>query len=159
MIVRVSPPLFVTIHWPMPPESAALIQTYITRFRPLLTTGSSNRFLFPNTKNGPRGAHDLSVETIERVEGLLGVEFNLHLLRHIAVLRHLTHHPGDYETVRLLLGHKSVATTIQFYAGLEAEAAARHYDALLSADRKKLRVTALAAFGGAGRARFGRGGN
>ena len=149
----------VTIHWPMPPESAALIQTYITRFRPLLTTGSANRFLFPNTKNGPRGAHDLSVETIERVEGLLGVEFNLHLLRHIAVLRHLTHHPGDYETVRLLLGHKSVATTIQFYAGLEAEAAARHYDALLSADRKKLRVTALAAFGGAGPVRFGRGGN
>lgn len=147
------------IRWPMPSESNDLIQTYINLHRPLLTSGSANRFLFPNSVVGPRGAHDLSVETIERVEGLLGVEFNLHLLRHIAVLRHLTHHPGDYETVRLLLGHKSVVTTIQFYAGLEAEAAARHYDALLSADRKKLRVTAVAAFGVVSRPRFGRGGS
>jgi integrase len=145
------------IHWPMPAESGDLIQTYLNRFRPLLTPGSANRFLFPDTENGQRGAHDMSVQTIARVEGLIGAEFNLHLLRHIAVLRYLNHHPGNYETVRLLLGHKSVASTIQFYAGLEAEAAARHYDALLSADRKALRLTALAEFGLASRTRFGRG--
>ena len=146
------------IHWPVPPESAALIQTYIQRFRPLLTTDSTNRFLFPNTTNGPRAGHDLAVETVERVRRLVGADFNLHLLRHIAVLRYLTHHPGEYATVRLLLGHASLATTVQFYAGLEAEAAARHYDTLVNNDRKASRTMALAALRGAGPGRPGRGG-
>jgi len=35
--------------------------------------------------------------------------------------------PGDYETVRRLLGHKSVDTTMTFYAEFEALAARRLY--------------------------------
>ena len=30
-----------------------------------------------------------------------------------------------------MLGHRSIETTIRFYAGLEGIAAARHYDAML----------------------------
>jgi hypothetical protein len=39
----------------------------------------------------------------------------------------LDRNPGQYEVVRLLLGHKSVQTTIAFYAGAETASAARHY--------------------------------
>jgi hypothetical protein len=31
----------------------------------------------------------------------------------------LKHHPGDYETVRRILGHRSIQTTNKFYCGLE----------------------------------------
>jgi hypothetical protein len=36
-------------------------------------------------------------------------------------------HPGCYEDVRRLLGHKSLQTTINFYAGLEGAAAVKRY--------------------------------
>ena len=42
---------------------------------------------------------------------------------HAAAAIYLKHHPGDYETVRRLLGHKNIQPTIQFYCGLETIAA------------------------------------
>jgi hypothetical protein len=33
--------------------------------------------------------------------------------------------------VRHLLGHRSIATTIKFYAGMETSAALRHYDVVI----------------------------
>ena len=41
-------------------------------------------------------------------------------------------HPGAYEDVRRLLGHKSIQTTINFYAGLEATAAINRYNNVLA---------------------------
>ena len=42
----------------------------------------------------------------------LGLKINAHLFRHISALLYLCQHSGDYGTVRRVLGHKSVATTI-----------------------------------------------
>jgi hypothetical protein len=39
----------------------------------------------------------------------------------------LDRNPGQYEVVRLLLGHKDITTTVAFYAGAESASAARHY--------------------------------
>ena len=44
-------------------------------------------------------------------------------------------HPGAYEDVRRLLGHKSMQTTINFYAGLEATAAINRYNDVLAGFR------------------------
>ena len=41
---------------------------------------------------------------------------------------YLREHPHGIEVVRALLGHRSIATTLSHYAGLEGAAAARHYD-------------------------------
>ena len=49
--------------------------------------------------------------------------------RHIAALIYLRLNPGGYEVMRRVLGHKKMDTTSNFYAGLEATAAARHFDA------------------------------
>jgi hypothetical protein len=43
----------------------------------------------------------------------------------------LKHHPGDYETVRRLLGHKNIQTTIKFYCGLETIAATEQFGKLI----------------------------
>jgi len=43
------------------------------------------------------------------------------------LFRSLDRHPGQYEVVRQLLGHKDIKTTIAFYAGAESASAARYY--------------------------------
>ena len=61
---------------------------------------------------------------------------NAHLFRHLAAFLYLKVHQGEYETVRLLLGHKSIQTTIGFYCGLEQPAAFERYDQVLDAYRR-----------------------
>jgi hypothetical protein len=48
----------------------------------------------------------------------------------------LAAHPGEYETVRLFLGHKSLNTTVRAYCGLEQADALRRLDALIDTHRK-----------------------
>ena len=52
---------------------------------------------------------------------------NPHLYRHIAAYFYLEAHPYDYETVRRLLGHRSIETTMMFYADLDRVMASRRY--------------------------------
>lgn len=51
-------------------------------------------------------------------------------IRHACGLIYLSAHPGGHEVVRRLLGHRSSATTLTFYAGMET-AALRRYDAVI----------------------------
>ncbi len=55
------------------------------------------------------------------------MKVNPHLYRHISAFFYLQAHPGDYETVRRLLGHRSVDTTMNFYAEFDGLAARRLY--------------------------------
>ena len=68
-------------------------------------------------------------ETIRRETGL---RMHTHLFRHLAGFLILREHPGEFETVRLLLGHRSSETTTRFYSGMEQAAAFRRYDEILS---------------------------
>ena len=61
----------------------------------------------------------------------LGVRLTPHQFRHLIGFIYLREHPHGIEVVRALLGHRSIATTLSHYAGLEGAAAARHYDATL----------------------------
>ena len=54
-----------------------------------------------------------------------------HRFRHAVAKIFLDRNPGQYEVVRQLLGHKNIKTTIEFYAGAEGAAAARHYSATI----------------------------
>jgi hypothetical protein len=42
----------------------------------------------------------------------------------------------NHETVHILLGHKSLTTTIRFYCGLEQVDAFRRFDALIDRHRQ-----------------------
>ena len=76
----------------------------------------------------------------------IGVAFNLHLMRHFAVVTFLDANPGQYEIVRRVLGHRSVKTTVNFYAGLEANAAARLFSDALADSRTASKTEAEAQF-------------
>jgi integrase len=66
-----------------------------------------------------------------------GIDLNAHAFRHLAALLFLREHPGEYETTRLLLGHKHLSTTTQYYCGFEQADALRRYDALIDRYHKK----------------------
>jgi integrase len=53
---------------------------------------------------------------------------NAHLFRHLAGMLFLERQPGEYETVRRLLGHKKLETTMGYYARFDSKAAAKRYD-------------------------------
>jgi integrase len=57
----------------------------------------------------------------------------VHQFRHAAAALILQNHPGNYEMVRRILGHKNVQTTINFYIGLETAEAARMFGEIVSA--------------------------
>ena len=70
---------------------------------------------------------------IRQVTGrLVGVKITPHQFRHIAAKRFLKDHPGEYETVRQLLGHKSLATTMRHYAGDEMAVSAERFDEMIT---------------------------
>ncbi len=60
-----------------------------------------------------------------------GLVVNPHLFRSLGSKLYLDRHPGGYEVVRRMLGHKSMSTTITAYTGLESVSAAKHFDSTL----------------------------
>lgn len=128
------------IEWPLPPETARLLDEWLQVWRPLLGRDAASPFLFPGRAAGtPISQNGLGNALSKLIHAELGVPIHPHLLRHFAAWRHLNRHPGEYEIVRRALSHKSVETTIGTYCGLETEAAARHFDRGLEQDRREAR--------------------
>lgn len=73
--------------------------------------------------SGPTEANQI----VDRVEELTGVRITVHQFRHAAGALILKHHPGNYELVRRILGHKSIETTRKFYIELETTQASEIY--------------------------------
>ena len=60
-----------------------------------------------------------------------GIEFTSHQFRHLCAKIILDSEPGNFETVRQLLGQTSLKTTTRFYAGIDSRRAARHHQNLI----------------------------
>jgi integrase len=119
----------------LPLHVIALLDLYLARFRPVLLKCPS-RCLFPNQKGGPKDPGPFGTQIKKTIREHIGLVLNLHCFRHLCAFLFLKQHPGEYETVRLLLGHKDLATTVQYYCGLEQADAFRRYDALLDQFRQ-----------------------
>jgi integrase len=130
-----------TLEYPLPPESVDLIERYIREFRPRLTS-SANTALFPGRRGGPKNESVFGKQISKTVLDHTGLEVHPHLFRHIAAKLHLDCNPGDYETVRRVLAHRSIDTTIGFYIGAEVTAAVRHFDQTILKLRRDSKVKA-----------------
>jgi integrase len=102
--------------------------------------GSNADWLFPATNGNPKSAHLFGIQISERIKKATGLSITLHQFRHAAAAIYLRHNPGDYETVRRLLGHRSAKTTTSFYCSLETITAGRMFGAIV---RKHLRTDPL----------------
>jgi site-specific recombinase XerD len=112
----------------LPQSAVRLMDSYIRGYRPLLLDGPSVA-LFPGKTGISKTLQAMRLQIMKAVERHCGLHANPHLFRHIAAKLYLDANPGAYGVVRLLLGHKSIETTIKFYCGTETAAAYRHFDA------------------------------
>lgn len=96
-----------------------LIDEYVHEFRPTLVRGFNAAWLFPGAAGEPKTANMFSTQITERIQKATGLRMTVHQFRHACAAIYLKHRPGEYETVRRLLGHRNIQTTINFYCGLE----------------------------------------
>jgi len=109
-------------------QHSALLETYLCEFRQQVSD-DPGPFLFPKKSGGGHRTPDnLGSEISALVYRETGLEMNAHLFRHFAGMLFLNHNPGEFETVRRILGHKQLITTISFYARFSSKAAVARYD-------------------------------
>lgn len=109
----------------------ALIDEYIQNFRPQLLRGFNSDWLFPGISGSPKSDSMFSDQIRDRVEDATGLRLTVHQFRHAAAAIYLRHHPGAYEVVKRLLGHRNVQTTINFYCGLETTQASQEFGKII----------------------------
>jgi integrase len=108
-----------------------LIDEYVHEFRPALLRGTNASWLFPGEGGQPKNKLLFSKQITERIQKAVGLRITPHQFRHAAAAIYLKHHPGDYETVRRVLGHRDIQTTIRFYCGLETMQATEEFGKLI----------------------------
>jgi integrase len=112
---------------PIPAETSRRIETYLKLYHPLLAPAGSP-WLFPGRPaSAAKASAGLSRQVSEFLMVQLGAEMNVHLFRHLVGKFWLRDHPGDYGTVKEVLGHKDINTTMRAYTCFEGETAFRHY--------------------------------
>ena len=114
----------------LPPGSAALLKTYLDKWRPRLCEGPS-QWVFPNDRGEHRSVTGFGTHVRDVIFHHTGLTMNAHLFRHLAVKFHMDAHPYDVETPKLLLGHKSPRMTMEAYATTQAAAAHKRYESLI----------------------------
>lgn len=123
------------LEYPLPTRVTEMVKKYLARIWPLIA-GPECDVLFPGKDGGPRAKAGFGEMISTTCKRELGIRLTAHQFRHICGFLFLQRCPGDYEIVRVLLGHKSIQTTIQFYAGMETEAAIRRFDEAVHQTRR-----------------------
>jgi hypothetical protein len=123
------------LEFELPSDVVGLLELYLKKFQPLLVTDGSS-YLFPARQGGAKTPAQLAEQIKRAVKIGTGLTVNVHLFRHVCAYLFLKAHPGEYETVRLLLGHSSSAVTERTYCGLERDDAVRRYDNLIDGYRR-----------------------
>jgi integrase len=124
-----------------------LIDEYVREFRPVLLRGTNASWLFPGEGGQPKNKLLFSKQITVRIQKATGLRLTVHQFRHAAAAIWLKHHPGDYETVRRVLGHRDIQTTIRFYCGLETIQATREFGKLVR-EQVRMRLNADTSGGG-----------
>lgn len=115
---------------PLTTETVEFLDLYIEHIRPR-SVRSPNAFLFPGASNNPKGSALLSSQIGDFMHKHVGLRVSAHKFRHLIGYLFLKQNPGAHEVVRQLLGHKSIDTTIRYYASLEQDEAFELYDSFL----------------------------
>jgi hypothetical protein len=101
------------LKYPLEGHVTPLIDEYVHNFRP------NEDCLFPGVRPGAKDRVSFSGQITRRILKLTGLRITAHQFRHAAGAIILQKHPGNYELVRLILGHRDVQTTVRCYLGLK----------------------------------------
>ena len=119
------------LEFELPSRSSTLLKEYLLDHRPHLVDDEDNAWLFPGVRGEHKWARTLSAQLKDIIDKETGLTLTAHQFRHLAAKLLLDRSPGAYETVRRLLGHKSLRTTTNFYTGMETLAATKQYDQVI----------------------------
>ena len=127
----------VMLEFELNASTVALLDDYVCRVRPRLLRRPSE-YLFPGEGESHKGGPLLSEQIADMVVAEVGVRLTAHQFRHLIGYLYLKAYPGGHEVVRRLLGHKSIETTIRFYAGMEIAEAVRLNDRHIAKRRAEM---------------------
>jgi len=111
-------------------DTMALMTRFTERYRNRLSTRPSST-LFASQRGDVRASTRFSTDFEAFVRQETGLLMNPHLFRHFAVRLVLDENSGDIETARLILGHRSAATTEGAYADRTTAAAFLRLEAVI----------------------------
>jgi integrase len=114
----------------IPPTVVKMLIEYRDRFAPKIIGHRPTR-LFVNVDGSPKNQATVSGLVTTYLRKRAGIVLTPHQFRHLSAKVVLDAGPGEYETVRQFLGHKSIKTTVGAYSGLDSRRAARRHQHLV----------------------------
>lgn len=114
----------------IPPHIAKMLVEYRDRVAPKVIGHRPTR-LFVNVDGTPKNQATLARLVIFWLRRRAGIVLTPHQFRHLSAKVVLDVDPGGFETVKQLLGHKSLKTTVGAYAGIDSRRAARRHQHLV----------------------------
>ncbi|MCT4372832.1 site-specific integrase [Yangia mangrovi] len=130
---------------PLNDRTSRLLDQYLTALRPkvLHREDAQNPYLFPSPPHAGQqrlGGYyaTLPDRLVDEVHERVGVRINPHLWRHLLGWIWLKEDPDKLPAVQKLLGHKSIQTTIDYYADIDESVALKEWIGYL--DGKKTKV-------------------
>ena len=125
------------IDFELPAETVEILSWYVREYRPVLLREPSDA-LFPGKGGKAKSSGTLAIQLSRTVFRYTGLRFNTHLFRHAGGKIFLDARPGQYEVVRRVLGHRSMATTTSLYTGAETRSAGLHFASVIAERRRAL---------------------
>ena len=119
--------------------TSALLDHYVTMFRPVLLRKGACSALFVNMHGDPKTKESLAKQLKKLIKREVGVKWNPHIVRAHAGWMLLEEQPGRHRRVQQILGHSSMDTTTSYYLGMEREASFRAYDEVVERRRAGVR--------------------
>jgi integrase len=114
----------------IPSDVAKMLIEYRNRIAPKVIGRRPDR-LFVNVDGTPKTQWTVAWMIRTYLKRRAGIALSSHQFRHLGAKVVLDAEPGSFETVRQLLGHKSLTTTVGAYAGIDSRRAARHHQRLV----------------------------
>jgi integrase len=114
----------------LPRHVTRQLDLYVGKYRPMLIS-SPSPWLFPGEDGQRRDDGGFGAQISAFIAKEAGVTMTVHQFRHLAAKLYLDRHPDGFDTVRRLLGHKSITTTMRFYSEFESVLATRRYSEFL----------------------------
>ena len=114
----------------IPPHLAKMLIEYRNRLAPKVIGRRPDR-LFVKADGTAKNQWAVAWLIRTYLRKRAGLQLSGHQFRHLGAKRVLDAEPGNFETVRQLLGHASLQTTVSAYAGISSRRAARHHQRLV----------------------------
>ncbi len=119
------------LQFELPAVLSDRLQVYRGEIAPAVI-GRTPETLFVTRRGNPKRQASIAVAIKKAILRHLGVKLTPHQFRHLCAKLILDRNPGAYELVRQMLGHGSVKTTADFYAGLNTLRAGRAHAQLVN---------------------------